>query len=167
MAFDAELAEDKVRRRKAMLRSRLIGLGITVAVMVGFYLWQRDQFTGVGWIVVYALGLSISVGFVVGHLIAYLLARQELAEIGNGVALRIGRPGVVIGDAYAPWAEVTALTVVKGKLGHGPRLQLTRTGGPPASVALDFLDVRPATLDSTARAYSAGRHGVDLSALDT
>jgi len=35
------------------------------------------------------------------------------------------------------------------------------------TVPLDQIDVRPATLDLTARAYSGGRHGVDLQALDS
>ena len=32
---------------------------------------------------------------------------------------------------------------------------------------LDQVTVFPATLDTTVRAFSGGRHGIDLSALDT
>ena len=56
--------------------------------------------------------------------------------------------------------------MTKGKLGHGPQLTVTRTDGYSLSVPLDQLDVYPATLDSTARAYSGGRFGVDLAALE-
>jgi hypothetical protein len=34
-------------------------------------------------------------------------------------------------------------------------------------VPLDQITVFPATLDSTVRAFSAGRHGVDLSAIES
>ncbi len=86
--------------------------------------------------------------------------------MGQGLALRIGRPGVEIAGAYVPWSELGSLAVTKGKLGHGPQLTVTRVDGYSLAVPLDQLDVFPATLDSTARAYSAGRFGVDLTALE-
>jgi hypothetical protein len=61
---------------------------------------------------------------------------------------------------------VVSIKVVKGGVGRSPRLELSRTNAGPGSVALDQISVHPATLDSTARAYSGGRHGVDLEALD-
>lgn len=166
VAYDVGAAEAKVRRRRNGLWFRIASLVITVGIMVGFYFWQREQFTGWGWMVIYGVGLAISLGFVVGYLVAFLLARAEAREVGPDLALRIGRPGVVVGREYAPWSDVAALAITKGGLGKGPRLQLTRVGGGRVSVPFDYLDVRAATLDSTARAYSAGRHGVDLSALD-
>ncbi len=56
--------------------------------------------------------------------------------------------------------------MVKGGLGRGPVLRLTLADGRQVGVGLDQISVFPATLDSTARAFSGGRHGVDLTALD-
>jgi hypothetical protein len=85
--------------------------------------------------------------------------------MGTGIAVRIGRSGVQVGDAFAYWKQVAALKVVKGGAGRSERLRMEFAGG-KVEVPLDQLDVRPASLDTTARAYSAGRHGVDLTALD-
>jgi hypothetical protein len=38
--------------------------------------------------------------------------------------------------------------------------------GSQASVSFEQIPTYPATLDTTARAFSGGRHGVDLTALD-
>ena len=49
--------------------------------------------------------------------------------------------------------------VEAGLVPAGPMTLATRGG-------VKQVEVHPATLDSTARAYSGGRHGVDLTALD-
>ncbi len=165
--YDPSRAEERVAQRRRLFRGRLLSLGITVAIMTGLYLWQRAQFTGVGWIVVYAVALLISLGWVAGSWLAYRRAVSELAEVRPGIAVRVDRQGVTVAGASAAWAEVDRLAMVGGGLGRSPRLLLTRSSGPPASVAIDQVAVLPATLDSTVRAYSAGRHGVDFSALDT
>jgi hypothetical protein len=167
VAFDPTAAADKVARRRRMIRSRLISLGITVVIMVAIYFWQRDQMSGAGFVTLYAVVLGISVAWVVVYLVGYLLAKRQLAEVGTGIALRIGRPGVEMRGVFVPWPQVSALAATRPKLGHPAALQLTPAGGQPITVPLDQLAVRPATLDLTARAYSAGRHGVDLSALDS
>ena len=79
----------------------------------------------------------------------------------QGVALRIGRAGVQVADVFAYWPQISGLRVVKGRVGRSPRFRMEHSGG-FADVPLDQLGVLPATLDTTARAYSAGRHGVDL-----
>ena len=108
---------------------------------------------------------GISLGWLAVSIAGYVQAKQDLAGIGQGVAVRIGRAGVQVADAFAYWPQVGSLHIVKGRLGRSPRLRLDHAGG-SAEVPLDQLDVLPATLDTTARAYSAGRHGVDLTALD-
>ena len=67
----------------------------------------------------------------------------------------------------APWAQVASVTTVKGGLGRDPLLRLTLSDGRTSTLPLDQVTVFPATLDTTVRAFSGGRHGVDLSALDT
>ena len=156
----------RVARRKRKLVSRLISLGITVAIMVGIYVWQRDQFSYSAPWLVYGIVLGISVGLAVFSFLAWRQAKKILAAMGQGIALRLGRPGVEIAGGYVPWSDLGSLAVTKGKIGHGPQLTVTRTDGHSLSVPLDQLEVYPATLDSTARAYSGGRFGVDLAALE-
>ncbi|MBO0812963.1 MAG: hypothetical protein J2P23_13085, partial [Microlunatus sp.] len=61
---------------------------------------------------------------------------------------------------------LAALTTAKGTWPAGPMLRAVSTDGSHLEVPMEQLKVLPATLDSTVRAYSGGRHGLDLSALD-
>jgi hypothetical protein len=167
LPYDPSQALEKVARRKRQVRSRAISLGITLAILVGLYLWQRNRPGGAGSLTVYLVVLGISVAWLVGFVLAYVKARRDLRGVGEGVALRMGRPGVELAGSYVPWSDVVSLAAVRGRRLQSPRLQLVRTSGAPLSVPFDQLDVRPATLDLTARAYSGGRHGVDLEALDS
>lgn len=166
LGYDPTKPAVRTQRRRRRFISRMISLGLTVAIMVGIYLWQRDQFAAAAPWVLYGVVLAISVAFGVVALLAWRQAKRIEAAMGQGLALRIGRPGVEIAGAYVPWSELGSLAVTKGKLGHGPQLTVTRVDGYSLAVPLDQLDVFPATLDSTARAYSAGRFGVDLTALE-
>ena len=165
--YDAGTLEQKVARRRRLVRSRLVSLGITVVVLAVIYLWQRDQSQGAGFFALYVVVLLASLGWLAVDVIGYVLARRELGTVGTGTAVRIGPPGVQVAGLAASWNEVASLRAIKGGLGRSPLLQLTLTDGRQASVPFDQLPVFPATLDSTARAFSGGRFGVDLSALDT
>jgi hypothetical protein len=165
--FDPTQVADKVQRRKRLMRSRLVSLVLTVLFLAVIYLWQRDQLAGTGFVTLYAVVLGISVAWFAGYLVAFLVARRDLSRVGSGVALRIGRPGVEVRGVYVPWSEVASLAAVRGGWGRSAELQVTRSNGERFSVPLDQMQVRPATLDLTARAYSAGRYGVDLAALDS
>lgn len=165
LPYDPTAAEQRVKRRRRRFVARVVSLVLTVVIMTVIYLWQREQFTYPTLWVIYGVALGISLTFLAFALLAWLQARRILAALGQGLALRLGRPGVEIAGAYVPWAELGSLAVTKGKVGHGTQLTVTRTDGYSLSVPLDQLDVYPATLDSTARAYSGGRFGVDLTAL--
>jgi hypothetical protein len=164
--YDAGPLMEKVARQRRMMRSRLLSLGITLVVLVVIYLWQRDQFGGAGFLAICGVVLLISVVWFAVFLVGYLRARQELASVGSGTAVRIGPAGVQVADLAASWNEVASLGAAKGGLGRSPLLRLSLTDGRTASVPFDQLPAFPATLDSTARAFSGGRFGVDLSALD-
>jgi hypothetical protein len=96
-----------------------------------------------------------------------VLAKRGFAALGSGTAIRIGPPGIQVAGLSASWPEVAAVGTVKGGLGRNALLRLTTSDGRRADVPLDQITVFPATLDSTVRAFSAGRHGVDLSALES
>ena len=163
--FDDSQLRTRASRRKRGMWSRVISLVITVIVLALLYRYGGNQLRGAGFLSVYGVVLAISVGWFLGYLVAWLRARRALSRVGRGTAVRIGRPGIQVGGTFTPWAEVTALAMVRRR-GRGPELEVRRTSGAPVSVPLDQFEVHPATLDSTARAYSGGRHGVDLSGLD-
>jgi hypothetical protein len=165
--YDPTALQEKVARRRRGMWSRLISLGITVVILVLLHQFGGDQLQGNGSLTVYGIVLGISLAWFVGYLVAWLRARRELRGVGSGTAVRIGRPGIQVARVFTPWSEVTALTMTAGRWGRSDRFELRRASGPPVSVPLNQIEVHPATLDSTARAYSAGRHGVDLTALDS
>ena len=165
--YDPGPLADKVARRRRRLRSRLISLGITIAVLLLIYLWQRDALTGAFFVVLCAIVLGISLVLIGISAALLVMAKREFASLGSGAAIWIGPPGIQIAGLNASWPEVVAIGTIKGGVGRDPRLRLTTVDGRHAEVPLDQVTVFPATLDSTVRAFSAGRHGVDLSALES
>jgi len=164
--YDQGPLTEKLAHRKALVRSRIISLVITVAVLVAVYLWQRNQLQGTGFLVVYAVVLGIPVVWLIVVLIMYLRTRGALRGLAPGVAIRVGPPGIQVAGLGAPWPQVASVAAVKPGPGKGPALRLTLVDGRQAAVPFEQVTVFPATLDSAVRAFSASRHGVDLSALD-
>ena len=168
LPYDPTLLDETVRRRRRRLVVRLVSLGISLAVLGGIYAWRHEQIAqqgGAYWVLTgVVLGLVVLWTLVV--LLGFLRSRKELRLVPPGIAVRMGRPGVVVGTAFARWGDVVALEVVPGGLGRADRLRLRTQDGRLGVVPLDQLVVHPAALDGTARAYSAGRRGVDLSRLD-
>jgi hypothetical protein len=165
--YDPGPLTDKVARRRRLVRTRLVSLGITVAVLLLIYLWRRDDMQGALFIVLFAIVLGVSLALLGLSAALYVMAKREIGAVGSGTAIRIGPPGIQVAGLGASWSEVAAIDTVKGGLRRRPRLRLTTADGRRADVPLDQVTVFPATLDSTVRAFSAGRHGVDLSALES
>jgi hypothetical protein len=166
LPYDPTPLADTVQRRKRRMIGRAISLGISVALLTGLYFWRRDDIHGGSYWVFSGVVLALSLVPFVVVLVLFLQARRELLRVPSGVAVRMGRPGVVVGRRFARWSDVDSLAVVPGGLARAERLRLRTTDGGRFEVPLDQVVVHPATLDSTARAYSAGRRGVDLSRLD-
>jgi len=165
--YDPGPLAEKVARRRRLVRSRLFSLAITIAVLLLIYLWRREDLEGAVFVVLYALILGISLALLGAAVVLYVLAKREFAALGSGTAIRIGPPGIQVAGLSASWPEVAGIDTIKGGLGRDPRLRLTTTDGRQADLPLDQVTVFPATLDSTVRAFSAGRQGVDLSALES
>lgn len=163
--YDLDRVAVRAERRRRLFRSRMISLLITVLVVVGFAIWLRSQGQAAG-IWLSAVIIAISAGWAVVYYVIYRRARAELAELRPGTAIRIGRSGVEVAGLAAGWPSVAGISTMKGGLGRSPRLGLRLTDGRTSSLSLDQVTVLPATLDSTVRVYSAGRQGVDLTALD-
>ena len=168
LPYDPEILAETVRRRRRRMIGRLVSLGISLAILGGIYAWRRREIAeqgGAYWVVT-GIVLALSTIPLVVVLLGFLRSRKELRLVPAGIAVRMGRPGVVVGTAFARWPDVVALEVVPGGLGRADRLRLRTQTGQVGVVPLDQVVVHPATLDDTARAYSAGRQGVDLSRLD-
>lgn len=166
--YDAGPAGERADRWRRLVRGRIISLVITVVVLVVILVWQRERFLDdpAPMIVVYSLVLLAAIGWLVGVWLAYRATKRTVASVGQGVVLQVTRRGVEVAGQPIAWSDLTSLAVAKGRWPTGPLLQATRTDGSTVAVPLEQIPVLPATLDSTFRAYSAGRHGLDLSALD-
>lgn len=164
--YDAGPLTEKVARRRALVRSRIISLVITVLALVAIYFWQRDQLVGNSFLIVYGVVVGIPVIWLVVVLILYVRARKQLRTLPSGIAVQIGPPGIMVGGLGASWPEVAAVAAAKPGVGQGPVLRLRLHDGRQAAVPFEQVTVFPATLDGAVRAFSASRHGVDLSALD-
>lgn len=168
LPYDPSTLAATVRRRRRRLVGRLISLGVSLVILGAIFAWQHRAIAqqGAAYWVFTGVVLAISLVPLLVVLLGFLRARAELRTVPAGIAVRMGRPGVVVGTAFARWPDVVALEVVPGGLGRADRLRLRTLAGSTGVVPLDQVVVHPATLDSTARAYSAGRQGVDLSRLD-
>jgi hypothetical protein len=166
--YDAGPAGERVDRWKRLVRGRVISLGITVVVLIIIFVWQRERFLDdpAPMLVVYGLVLLAGIAWLVGVWLGYRATKRNAASVQQGVVLQVNRYGVAVAGQQIAWSDVSSLAVAKGRWPGGPLLQATRVDGSSASVPLEQIPVLPATLDSAFRAYSAGRHGLDLSALD-
>lgn len=166
LPYDPGPLTAKAAQRRRVVRGRIISLVITVVILVAIYFWQRDQLEGTGFIPVYAVVLGIPVVWLVVVVIRYLQTRGQLRSIGYGTAVRVGAPGIQVAGLAASWPYVGSVAVIKGRFGRSPALTLRLIDGRQSQVPLDQVTVFPATLDGSVRAFSAGRHRVDLSALE-
>lgn len=166
VSYDPGPLTEKVERRRHLIRSRLISLAITIALLALIYAWQREAMQGAGFVIIFAVVLGVSLAWLAASIVLFVLAKREMRTIGSGVAIRVGPLGIQVAGLGAPWSRVAAIDTTKGGIDRGPRLRLTLIDGRHAEVPLDQVTVFPATLDSAVRAFSAGRHGVDLSAVE-
>ncbi|QDP98434.1 hypothetical protein FOE78_23260 [Microlunatus elymi] len=167
--YDGTETRARVDRWRGMVRSRLISLGISIVILIVIFIWQRDRFIAnpLPMIIIYGLVLLAGIGWVVAMVIGYRAAQRAAAGVGTGLALRIDRTGVELAGASIAWTELESLAAAKGSWPGGPVLRATRHDGASVSLPLEQLPVRPASLDTAARAYSGGRFGVDLGELDS
>ncbi len=164
--YDPSQVQKRLDRNRRRMRSRIISLVITLLLLGGIYAWRRHQGQAGDSLPVYLVLLGVSVVWLAVTVVLFLLARRHLARVGEGTAVRLGPPGVQVGARAARWSDVASVGAARGRRGRSPVLRLTRTDGGTSEVPFDEISVFPATLDSAARAYSGGRHGVDLEQLD-
>lgn len=158
----------KVAKRRSLYRRTLRSAIFSLIISAAFYLWQRDSFQG-GTLVWFAAVWLVVAGVLAVMYFFLWQARRALGRVGHGQAFRISAQGMELGAAETgrrvPWSEIDGLSA-QSRAGHGPHLVVAMRDATTWSVPLDFLDALPGTIDSALRAFSGGRHGLDLSRLD-
>ena len=96
--YDPEPLAEKVGRRRRLVRSRVISLVITIALLLLIYLWRREDMQGAVFVVIYVLVLGTSLAWLAASIVLYVLAKREARTLGSGIAIRIGPPGIQVAE---------------------------------------------------------------------
>lgn len=159
----------KVAKRRSLYRRTLRSSIFSLILTIGLYYWQRDSIQGFTLGAMSGLWVLVVVVLAVMYFLLWQ-ARRALGRVGHGQAFRITAQGMELGSPEdgrrVGWSEITGLSA-QARAGHGARLVVTMRDSTTWTVPLDFLDALPGTIDSAARAFSAGRLGLDLSRLDS
>lgn len=172
IVYDTGVLAERVASVRGRAVFNAISTGLTLAGLIGVLLYVRvarqGQFDDVFSMLTWVLSFSAAVGAatLVARLVWLARLRAGLRSVGQGVALVVSSWGIEYADGHAAWDEIARVAVAKGKLGQGYRLRVERIDGSWFDFQLEGLGILPGTLDAAVRAYSTGRHGVDLSVLD-
>ena len=69
--YDPEPLAEKVGRRRRLVRSRVISLVITIALLLLIYLWRREDMQGAVFVVIYVLVLGTSLAWLAASIVLY------------------------------------------------------------------------------------------------
>lgn len=143
----------------------LVGL---IGVLLFVFLRRDGNFDEVLAMLTWVFGSSVVFGgaILIGQLMWLRRLRTGVRAVGDGLAMILSAEGIEHATGAVRWDEVARVAAARGKPGHGYRLHVERTDGAGFDFPLEGLAILPGTLDSATRAYSAGRHGVDLSVVD-
>lgn len=161
--YNRALAEARRSAAKKNLIGRIVSL-VFSGIISGLIWWfLRDQLGSFAWLL--ALGFLLPLGYLVHAIVNLRRAGRDLAAVHDGLALGLGRDGLLVEQSWLPWSEVGRVEA-RPRPGRSDRLVVAPREGDPLDVPLDFLTVMPATLDSGIRALSGGRRHLDFTALD-
>lgn len=157
----------RVARARGKLKGTFISLGLLAALGVVLYFTtgQADRLSYI--LTTMTTGVVIWVGYLIWRLISLSRARRDLARVPSGEALRINHAGITTIEPAQTiaWPQIVEVRAAGRSVGAGPELVIEHAGGNYA-VPLSFLDAMPGSIDSAMRAYSGGRRGLNLAALD-
>ncbi|RCK67969.1 hypothetical protein DT076_18685 [Desertihabitans brevis] len=161
------VADETVAVRKRRMISGIVSLVLSLVISAVFVVWRWDAFrtSWEPWVFV-GLATVLSAVRLVVWLVGWRRAVADRAKVGVGPALVIGRFGVELHGVRLSWPEVAQLAIGPGGLGRGPDITVRSHSGPPLTIGLEHVDVKPATVEAATRIYSDGRASVDLSRLD-
>lgn len=154
---------------RGLLPRQWIGVAISVVISVVWWLiFKPELFSVLFWLLIGSVIWSLArVVVTFGRLRA---ARRTTSQIPPGPAFQIDHQGVVLASApngeRVGWPDVR---VVRGRnklFNPGPTLEFAWQPHRTWSVPIVVLDAAPSLIDSALRAFSLGRHGMDLSSVD-
>lgn len=164
--FSPQLPDAVVARRRRLMITSIVSLVLSL-VLCGVIGWfNRESLHGPWPWVFFGVILLPSLLRLAFTIVGWRLALADRRKVGQGPALVIGRFGVELEGQRFDWPQVGGITTRNGRWGNGPDVVVVPTSAAPVAVPMNHLDVLPATLDSAARVFSFGRHGVNLSAVE-
>ena len=163
--FVPELAQARLVAAKRNRTWRLVSLVISGVILAGIWWFLRDQLGPVTWPVI-AISLAFPLGFLAWAVLQEVRARRAVRAVAQGLALGIGREGLVLAEGSLAWADVASVQAVSGRFGGGDRLRLTAGDARVEQLPLEYLSAKPATIDGALKALSGGRCRIDFSKLD-
>lgn len=163
--FSPAAADGRVKQRWRAFISSIISLVLSLIILGVIVYLRRGEMQGVlPWILLGSVTF-VSVLRVVYRFVGWRRARADRERVGQGPALVIGRFGVELEGQRFDWPSVRKLGTRTRRFAT-PEITVESASGGIAGIPLDHLDALPAALDSAARIYSGGQHGVDLAAVD-
>ncbi|OYO23477.1 hypothetical protein CGZ93_05925 [Enemella dayhoffiae] len=170
--YDPERVEQRIGayRRRVIWQAVSAGLSVAALAVLFLHSWlvAKGQPGEVGQMLRYVLTFGAVIGLVMLLIQLLWLRRLRAArrEVGDGLAMLLSHRGIETADGAMPWEDITRVAVANGRPGHGYRLDIVTADRGACAFPLDGLNLLPGSLDSATRAYSAGRHGVDLTVVD-
>lgn len=170
--FDPHVFRERVAQQRSRVIRGFISTGFTIAVLAGLAIYvfgvrdgERSEVIGM---LLWVLSFSAGVGILlqIGYLLWLRRLRAALRDVGEGLAMVLSSRGIEYAGGVWAWDAVARLAAAKGRAGHGYRLRVDSTDGAHIEFPLEGLSLLPGSLDSATRAYSSGRHGVDLTVVD-
>nr|NLI48921.1 hypothetical protein [Propionibacterium sp.] len=163
--FVPELAQARLAAAKRNRTWRLVSLALSAVILAAIWWFLRDQLGPVTWPVI-VISLAFPLGYLAWAIVQVARARRAVRTVAGGLALGVGRGGVVVPQGFLAWPEVVAVRAASGRWGRGDELRIEGPGGLVAALPLEFLSAKPATIDGALKALSGGRCRVDFSRLD-
>ncbi len=157
----------RVATWRGVMRTRILFAAISTVLALVLFFWQPERFSDSSWglaILLLLIGLSwVLVLFTVAK---FIVARRELARLGEGMALALDATGINIGESlgggkYA-WTSVTSMVVRRSGVLLRPKLMICAAPDRQIRVPLSAIDVLPADIDNAVRAYSRGQVQVEI-----
>lgn len=163
--FDRAASEAAVLAVRRNRTWRIVSLGISGAISAAIWWFFREQLGDVTWTWI-AVALAIPLVFLAAAVVREVVVRRDVRDVGDGLALGIGRRGLYLHGVIVPWTELAAVRVTSGRLGASDRVVVETRQALRYDLPLAYLGTGPSGLDSAVFALSGGRVRVDFSALD-
>lgn len=171
--YDPTVLAGRVASARRAVITGAIMAGLTLAILIGVVIYIQiglDGKPGETWSMIRWV-LAFSAGFSLLSLAARAIwlhrQRAGLRVLGEGLACVLSARGFQADSAEpSAWEEIEQIRAAKGRWGHGYELEVRRADGLIQTLPLEGLGILPGSLDAATRAYSAGRHGVDLTVVD-